>query len=93
MFGYPQGGWDKPSEMPCMLHRPVRITSHLEHVEPRQGYMGVCSCQCDKFIVWQIVNQQAPHLQCAECGAVYCLGKDCNHEHEEDRQLLQEGGG
>lgn len=93
MIGYPHGGWQEPSAGHGIQQKPVTIQSGMEGVEPRQGHMGVCPCQCDKWLIWQIKGHQSPHLQCANCGAVFCLGLDCKHEAAEDSALLQEGGG
>lgn len=72
--------------------RQVVIRSHLPHVEPRSGLVCVCpDCEGEVFAIWQIDGQTALHLQCVNCGQVYCCGHDCAEEAREDAET--EGGG
>ncbi len=46
--------------------------------EVRQAKVAQCAaCESQHFIVWQILNQDHFHLQCANCGTSFCPKGQC----------------
>lgn len=70
--------------------RRVVIQSGRPELESRIGYIMQCVCGSDRWLVWILETHQSPHLQCVDCGDVYCMGEDCGHEEEDDRKTAAE---
>jgi hypothetical protein len=60
-----------------MNTRPIEIEARADGGKAK-AQMKLCDCGFELFMVYQIDQQDHPHLQCVRCGLSYCSGeKQC----------------
>lgn len=68
----------------------VFVKSHLAGVEGRSAKLAKCHCDSEWFFLFVVDGQDHFHMQCSQCGWVYCTGTECAEEAAEEERLKKE---